>query len=103
VSQLCERLATIEDGPGTTVLDNSVVLLASPLSILGNYARQLPCVLVGGGGGRLRTDQHVVFPSDRPLRDVYTTIIDELFHVGVGSFGDHVDGVGAEIVSEILV
>ncbi len=55
-----------------------------------HWCDDLPVALIGGGGGVLKTDQHVqfeFFPNDRPMRDLYYTIMNEYFGLGVADFG----------------
>jgi hypothetical protein len=50
---------------------------------------QFPMTLIGGGGGKLKTDQHVVF-TKRWLRDLHVTIMKDVFGMsgpGVDDFG----------------
>ena len=53
LAYLCERMAEVEEGD-RTLLDNTTIMHCSSM-IHGNHdAKQLPVVLLGGGGGRLR-------------------------------------------------
>ena len=48
-----------------------------------------PGPLIGGGGGKLKTDQHVAF-TKRWLRDLHYTVMREVFGMsgaGVDDFG----------------
>jgi hypothetical protein len=59
LAYLLERLAGYREGAGT-LLDNTVVLWANEVGKGNNHAhRDLPFLLAGGGGGRLRTGRFV--------------------------------------------
>jgi hypothetical protein len=47
----------------------------------------LPIMLAGGGGGKIKGDRHVVLPKDTPLANLYVTILDKL-GVPVEQLGD---------------
>ncbi len=53
LAYLCERMAEVKEGD-RTLLDNTTIMHCSSM-IHGNHdAKQLPVVLLGGGGGKLR-------------------------------------------------
>jgi hypothetical protein len=104
VYKLCKQLDDIPEGDGT-MLDNTVVMFGSSMHGSDHNGNNLPLVLIGGGGGGLRTDQHVKFgdtPNDRPLRDVHYTILNHFFDCKVPSFGAHVKGLPNQVVEELL-
>ncbi len=100
-AELCERLAAIEEAPGVSLLDTSVVYFASCIEGYSHRATNLPVVLIGGLGGMLKTDQHLVLP-DRPLRDLYFTLMNQGFNLGVTDFGNSTLGAPLSTISEIL-
>ncbi len=105
VCELCQMLDAIDEG-GRSVLDNSVVFYGSSMHGTNHDANELPLVLLGSGGGRLRTDQHIKFqptPNDRPLRDLYYTLANEVYGAKITSFGRSVRGANHQLMSEILV
>jgi hypothetical protein len=73
-----ERLDSIQE-PGGTLLDNSMILYGSGLSD-GNRHRHddLPVVLAGGGGGKIRTGRHIVCKEDRPMGNLFLSMLDTL-------------------------
>lgn len=103
VAALCQRLAELEDAPGTNVLDNTLVMLASSLSHFEDGAN-LPVILCGNLAGAFKTDQHVAFPVSpgRPLRDLYFTIMNGGFNLGETDFGNNENGVPISLITEIL-
>ena len=68
VAQLCSRLDGMIEEDGRSVLDNSVILLGSAMHGQDHSCFDLPTLLVGGGGGALKTNQHLAL-TKRPMRD----------------------------------
>jgi hypothetical protein len=101
VAELCQKLDQIDDGDGRTVLDNTVVFLGSCMDGRNHAANNLPALLVGGGGGKLKTDQHVDLGT-RPLRDLYFTVMNGVFDLGVSDFGADLTGGGIALIDELL-
>jgi hypothetical protein len=103
VAALCQRLADLEDTPGASLLDNTLVMLASSLSHF-EEGSDLPVILCGNLGGAFKTDQHVAFPVSpgRPLRDLYFTIMNQGFGLTETDFGNNENGVPISSLAEIL-
>jgi hypothetical protein len=105
VAELLTKLDAIQEGDGTTLLDNSLVLFASCMHGGNHQCDDLPVTLFGSGGGVFKTNQHVqfpFFPGDRAMRDLYYTILNSYFEVGVDSFGVSTKGLPNALISEIL-
>jgi hypothetical protein len=105
VAALASRLDAIMDGEGVTALDNSVIMYASCMHGGNHMSNQLPVALIGGGGGTLALDQHVKFPEmpgDRPMRDLYYTLLNKTFGQNVPSFGTHAMGAANAYISQIV-
>jgi hypothetical protein len=103
---LCEKLDAIEDSPGVSILDNCVVMYASCMHGGNHQVDELPVALIGSGAGTLRTDQHIVFPTmpgDRPMRDLYITILNHCFGLNVPSFGVSLKNPQNSPITEIMV
>jgi hypothetical protein len=67
---------------------------------------ELPVAILGSGGGTLETDQHIVFPEtpgDRPMRDLYRTILERCFGLNVGSIGVNTKGAENALIEQIVV
>lgn len=102
-AELAAKLDAIPEGEGT-LLDNSVLLYGSDMHGSNHDANELPIVTLGSGGGVFRTNQHLVFnptPNDRPLRDLYRTILDHYFGIST-PFGANVKGAAAQPITELL-
>lgn len=81
-----ERLEAIPEGE-SNVLDNSLVLWASDLRDGNRHdPRNLP-VLVGGGGNRIQTGQHLSYDKDTPLCNLYVSLLQSM-GVPVTQFAD---------------
>jgi hypothetical protein len=105
VAALCERLAQIEDAPGVTALDNSIILFASCMDGNPHYGNHIPTALIGGAGGKFKTNQHIAFPDtpgDRAMRDLYFTIMNGYFELGVTDFGNNIKGTPISMISELM-
>lgn len=101
VAELCRRLDAIEEAPGVSLLDNCVVLFGGSMHGGDHRADELPVALVGGGNLGLANDQHVVL-SQRPLRDLYFTLLNDVFGLGVETFGQNLTGAPASRIIELL-
>jgi Protein of unknown function (DUF1552) len=88
VAYMARKLDAIQEGP-RTLLDNSMLLFCSSM-LTGNHdASQLPVVLLGGGGGRIKTGR-VLDYKDKPERQMcrlYLSVMDKM-DVHLSKFGD---------------
>ena len=91
VAELCRKLDAIEEAPGVSVLDNTVVLFAGCMQGGSHLANDLPVALIGGNALGLKTDQHLVL-ENRPLRDLYFTLMNRVFSLDVVEFGQNLTG-----------
>ena len=72
---LVERLKAVPDGDGT-LLDQSAVVLGSGLSDGDAHSyKDLPVIVAGRAGGSLRTGFYKPYPGDRPLADLWLTLL----------------------------
>jgi hypothetical protein len=105
IAELLAKMDAITEGDGT-MLDHSLVMYASCMHGGNHQCDDLPVALFGSGGGVFKQDLHVqfpFFPGDRPMRDLYLTIMNNYFELGVTEFGVHAGGAANQIISEILV
>jgi hypothetical protein len=49
--------------------------------------RDLPIIIAGNGGGKLKTGQNLIFEKETPLANLYTTMLEAL-NIEVEGFGD---------------
>jgi hypothetical protein len=101
IAELATKMDAVKEGDGT-LLDNSIMLYASCMHGGNHHADDLPVALIGKGGGVFKTDQNVQFAAERPLRDVYYTIMNGYFDLNVQSFGINLKGAPNALISEIL-
>jgi hypothetical protein len=101
VADLCRKLDAIEDAPGVSVLDNTVVLFGACMQSGTHAADMLPAALLGGGNLGLTLDQHLVLDK-RPLRDLYVTLLNDVFGLGVAAFGQNLTGAPTTPLRELL-
>jgi uncharacterized protein DUF1552 len=90
-----EKLRAIPEGDGT-LLDHSMVLQGSGLSNSDQHSHiDLPIVVVGGGGGRLKGGRHMRFAKDTPMNNLHMSLLDKV-GVDVEKFGDGTGKVDLE-------
>ena len=82
-----DRLAGTADGPGS-LLDSAALIYGSGMSDSNVHdIHNLPILVAGGAGGRIRGDRHVRVASGTPLTNLYMTILATL-DVPAERFGD---------------
>jgi hypothetical protein len=84
---LLRKLRNMKEGD-STVLDNSMILFGSALSDGDRHdPHKLPLVLAGRGGRRIATGQHLIYPEDTQLANLYVSMLDA-FGTPVERFAD---------------
>ncbi len=84
---LLHKLKGMNEGE-SNVLDNSMLLFGSALHDGDRHApHNLPLVLAGGGGGRIIGGQHLEFPEDTQMANLYVSMLDA-FGTPVERFAD---------------
>ena len=101
VAELCRKLDAIDEAPGISVLDNSVVVLGACMHGANHLASELPMALLGGGNLGLQTDQHLVLDK-APLRDLYFTLLNEVYGLGIADFGQNLTGAPPAKIAQVL-
>jgi len=88
VAYIARKLDAIQEGD-RTALDNSVLMYCSSMLTGGHNAEQLPVVIVGGAGGKLRTGRVLDYlgQENRKMCSLYLSLI-EKFDVKLDRFGD---------------
>ena len=89
------RLAAMPDGDGT-VLDHSILLYGSNMSNSNAHDEfPLPTLVVGGGGGKIKGNQHLRYADRTPLANLHLTLLDRA--------GIRVDKIGdsSQVFSEV--
>ncbi len=73
-----DKLRNIKEGD-RTLLDNSMILFASDLRDGNRHSpRNLPLVLAGKGGGKIKPGQNLAFDKETPLANLYLTMLHAL-------------------------
>jgi len=64
----------------TSLLDRSLILYGSNLSVPTSHSqRDLPIIVAGGAAGRIAGGRHIKFPGDTtPLTNLYLTMLDKV-------------------------
>lgn len=71
---LVEKLDSIEEADGSTLLDNTVLTYGSGLGDGATHQyNDLPIVVAGSGGGRFRLNRHLKCPDGTPLANLWLT------------------------------
>ncbi len=87
VAYFLGKLKSIPEGEGN-LLDHSMVMFGSGLRDGNRHAEEnLPILLAGGGGGRLKRGQHIAFAEETPLANLYLTM-GQIMGLEMESFGD---------------
>ena len=77
-----------------------------PACRLDHAAFDLPFTLFGSGSGTFRQNQLVALPEEiediRQLRDLYFTVLNNYFKLGVKSFGDDLRNIPNQLLTQIL-
>ena len=88
LAYIAKKLDGIQEGP-RTLLDNSMILYCSSMMSGNHNADQLPVVLLGGGGGRIRGGRVLDYTgkSERQMCRLYLSMMDKM-NVRLPKFGD---------------
>ncbi|MBI4481071.1 MAG: DUF1552 domain-containing protein [Acidobacteria bacterium] len=82
-----EKLRATPDGDGS-LLDHSMIVYGSGISEGRTHSYlNLPVLVVGGGAGHVQGSQHIQYPKDTPMTNLYLTLLDHL-GIRVDQFGD---------------
>jgi Protein of unknown function (DUF1552) len=88
LAYIARKLDAIQEGP-RTALDNTMLLYCSSMLTGNHEARQLPVVMVGGGGGRIRGGRVLDYMEkpERQMCRLYLSMMDKM-EVRMPMFGD---------------
>jgi hypothetical protein len=78
LAYLVEKMKGVQEGDGT-MLDHSMVAYGSGIGD-GNAHNhdKLPILLLGGGGGTLRTGRHIRYEKETPLNNLWLSMLDRI-------------------------
>lgn len=84
---LVDHFAGVEEG-GSQLLDNCMLIYGSGISDGDRHNHDdLPILMVGKAGGKIKKASHWKFPKNTPLCDLYVWMLNQ-YGVQVDSFGD---------------
>jgi Protein of unknown function (DUF1552) len=87
-AKFLEKLETIKDVDGQSVLHNSMIVYGSGNADGNRHTHSnLPIILAGSGGGSLATGRYLKFKG-KPLNNLYLSMLDRLGVDGVARLGD---------------
>ena len=88
VAYLARKLDSIQEGP-RTLLDNTMLMYCSSMLTGSHDATQLPVVMLGGAGGRIRGGRVLDYKEkpDRQMCRLYLSMMDKM-DVHLPAFGD---------------
>jgi hypothetical protein len=88
VAYLADRLAKTQDGDGT-LLDHSLVLYGSNMGNSNQHVHyDVPHVLIGGLGGKMKGGRHIAYPSKQvPTGNLLLSVLDK-YDIHQDSIGD---------------
>jgi hypothetical protein len=95
LARFAAKLQATADGEGT-LLDHSMILQGSGLSNSDQHSHiDLPLVVLGGGGGRLKGGRHLRFPKDTPMNNLHLALLEKV-GVPVEKLGDSTGKINLE-------
>jgi hypothetical protein len=82
-----DKLKSIKEGDGN-LLDNSMILFGSSFSDGNRHdPNNLPIVLAGSAGGKIKSGRHIAAAKNTPLCNLYVSMLDQM-GTPVEAFGD---------------
>lgn len=82
-----KKLQSVKEGEGT-LLDNMMIVYGSGIGDGNRHNHDnLPILLIGRGGGQIKSGQHIRYPRETPLTNLYLSMLD-LFGARTDKLGD---------------
>jgi hypothetical protein len=93
-------MQTTREGDGT-LLDQSLLMYGGGMGD-GNLHRHtdLPCILLGNLGGKIKAGQHVAYPSGTPMTNLLVTLLDKI-GAPVEALGDSTGKLAPDYLSAV--
>jgi hypothetical protein len=88
-AQLASRLDAIKDDDGSSILDNTVINLASSMHGNNHDTLDMPIILLGGGGRVLKQNVYQRWPTSAPpeLADLHLMLMQKVYGCPDATFG----------------
>ncbi len=84
-----ERMKATKDADGTSLLDNSMIVLGSGIGDGNRHTHHdLPVVIAGKGGGTIKTGRHLKLTEQVPMTNLYLSMLDRMGVTGIPRLGD---------------
>ena len=78
LAYLLGKMRAVREGEGT-LLDSCMMVYGSGISDGNKHNHDdLPILLIGHGGGTIRSGRHLVYPKETPLANLYLSLLDRL-------------------------
>jgi hypothetical protein len=98
LSYFLKKLQSLKEDGGT-LLDNSLVMYGGGMGDGNLHGHtNLPCLLAGKLGGRLKTGSHTVYPSKTPMANLLLTVLDKV-GVRLDRIGDSTGRLTPDLLS----
>jgi hypothetical protein len=98
LSYFLQKLQSFKDDGGT-LLDNSLVMYGGGMGDGNLHGHtNLPCLLAGKLGGRIKTGSHLVYPAKTPMSNLLLTILDKV-GVPLDKLGDSTGKLTPDLLS----
>lgn len=105
ISDFCHKLAQIPTADGN-VLEETVILAGSDMHGPNHSGKNLPVLTIGHGNGAFKTGQHIDFSGslekERPLSDLYLTLLNHGFGLGLNQVGTNSLAKPPRLIEEII-
>lgn len=76
-ASIVKKMDAVKEADGTTLLDNSMFLLGSGISSGDIHVyNDLPTLIAGKGGGKIRTNYHTKSPKGTPIANLWLSMLD---------------------------
>jgi hypothetical protein len=96
-SALAQKMAAVSEGAAGSLLDNSVIILASGMHGSSHKGLDIPVAVIGSGGGVLKQDTYLPFATSQQIGDLHLTVMQKVFGCKDAAFG-----ASTTIIPELL-
>ncbi len=86
-SELAQKMAMVSEGAAGSLLDNSVIILASGMHGSSHKGLDIPVAVIGSGGGVLKQDTYLPFATAQQIGDLHLTVMQKVFGCKETAFG----------------
>jgi hypothetical protein len=92
---MLEKMKGIKEADGSCLLDNCMILYGGGIGDGNRHNHnELPILLAGKAGGKLKTGRHLRYPRETPLTNLFVAMLDRM-GIQVDSFGDSNNKLGS--------